>query len=140
VKQKTFISRGDNSGTYMAELALWKEAGVDITKERGPWYRSIGQGMSAALNAASAINAYVLSDRATWIHFQNKGELQIVVEGDNRIFNQYGVRLVNPEKHPSVHKELAQQFIDYLISPAGQADIAHYRVDGQQLSYPDPNA
>jgi len=134
-----FISRGDNSGTYMAELALWKEAGVDITKEHGPWYKSIGQSMGAALNAASAINAYVLSDRATWIHFNNKGELQIEVEGDPHMFNQYGVMLVNPEKHPNVRKTLGQQFIDYLISPAGQADIAHYRIDGQQLFYPDAN-
>jgi tungstate transport system substrate-binding protein len=134
-----FISRGDNSGTHMAELALWKDCGVDLNKDRGPWYKSIGQGMGAALNAASAINAYVLSDRATWIHFRNKGDLQISVEGDRRLFNQYGVMLVNPEKHPNVRKALGQQFIDYLISPAGQEDIAHYTIDGQQLFYPDAN-
>jgi tungstate transport system substrate-binding protein len=134
-----FISRGDNSGTHIAELALWKDAGVDIEKERGAWYKSIGQGMGAALNAANAINAYVLSDRATWIHFKNGGQLQIVVQGDNRMFNQYGVMLVNPEKHPNVKKELGQQFIDYLVSPAGQSDIAHYKIGGQQLFYPNAN-
>jgi tungstate transport system substrate-binding protein len=134
-----FVSRGDNSGTHMAELALWKASGVNIDKERGPWYKAIGQGMGAALNAASAIDAYALSDRATWIHFENRGNLQIEVQGDNRMFNQYGVMLVNPEKHPSVKQDLGQQFIDYLISPAGQADIAHYKIDGQQLFYPDAN-
>jgi tungstate transport system substrate-binding protein len=134
-----FVSRGDNSGTHMAELALWKDSGVIIDKERGPWYKAIGQGMGAALNAASAIDAYVLSDRATWIHFKNRGNLEIAVQGDNRMFNQYGVMLVNPEKHPSVKKDLGQQFIDYLISPAGQADIAHYKIDGEQLFYPDAN-
>jgi tungstate transport system substrate-binding protein len=134
-----FVSRGDNSGTHMAELALWKDSGVNIDKERGPWYKAIGQGMGAALNAASAIDAYVLSDRATWIHFANRGNLEIAVQGDNRMFNQYGVMLVNPEKHPSVKKDLGQQFIDYLISPAGQADIAHYKIDGEQLFYPDAN-
>jgi tungstate transport system substrate-binding protein len=134
-----FVSRGDNSGTHMAELELWKDSGVNIDKDRGPWYKAIGQGMGAALNAASAINAYVLSDRATWIHFENRGNLQIAIQGDNRMFNQYGVMLVNPDKHPNVHKALGQQFIDYLISPAGQADIAHYKIDGQQLFYPDAN-
>jgi len=134
-----FVSRGDNSGTHMAELELWKDSGVNIDKERGPWYKAIGQGMGAALNAASAIDAYVLSDRATWIHFENRGNLQIAVQGDHRMFNQYGVMLVNPEKHPSVKQDLGQQFIDYLVSPAGQADIAHYKIDGQQLFYPDAN-
>jgi tungstate transport system substrate-binding protein len=134
-----FISRGDNSGTHMAELELWKESGVNIERDRGPWYKSIGQGMGAALNAASAIDAYVLSDRATWIHFNNRGGLQIAVQGDNRMFNQYGVMLVSPAKHPNVKKDLGQQFIDYLISPAGQADIARYQIDGQQLFYPDAN-
>jgi len=134
-----FVSRGDNSGTHMAELELWKDSGVNIDKERGPWYKAIGQGMGAALNAASAIDAYVLSDRATWIHFENRGNLQIAVQGDHRMFNQYGVMLVNPEKHPSVKKDLGQQFIDYLVSPSGQADIAHYKIDGQQLFYPDAN-
>jgi tungstate transport system substrate-binding protein len=136
-KQVAFISRGDRSGTHMAELNLWKLAGIDIEKSRGPWYKSIGQGMGAALNVAAGSNAYVLSDRATWVHFGNKGNLGIVVEGDKRLLNQYGVMLVNPDKHPSVKGELGQQFIDYLISPQGQRDIAGYKVEGQQLFFPD---
>src|SRR5512135_2804693 len=136
-KQAPFISRGDRSGTHIAELALWKDSGIDIEKDKGPWYKSIGQGMGAALNTAGASNAYVLSDRGTWIHFKNKGDLAIVVEGDKRMFNQYGVMLVNPEKHPNVKKELGQQFIDYLVSPQGQKDIANYKIDGQQLFYPN---
>jgi tungstate transport system substrate-binding protein len=142
-KKVPFISRGDRSGTHMAELALWKDSGVDIEQAKGPWYKSIGQGMGAALNVASASEAYVLSDRATWVHFKNKGDLEILIEGDKRLFNQYGIMLVNPEKHPTVKKVLGQQFIDYLISPVGQQDIAHYTFDGQQLFYPDaddPNA
>jgi tungstate transport system substrate-binding protein len=142
-KQASFISRGDRSGTNIAELKLWKDAGIDIDKDRGPWYKSIGQGMGAALNTANADNAYVLSDRGTWIHFKNKGDLQILVEGDKRMFNQYGVMLVNPAKHPSVKKDLGQQFIDYLISPEGQKDIANYKINGEQLFYPnakDPDA
>jgi tungstate transport system substrate-binding protein len=138
-KSSPFISRGDHSGTHIAELALWKEAGIDIEQARGAWYKSIGQGMGAALNVASASGAYVLSDRATWIHFKNKDDLEIVVEGDKRLFNQYGIMLVNPQKHPTVKKDLGQKFIDYLISPAGQRNIAHYKVDGQQLFYPDAN-
>ena len=143
-KQAPFISRGDRSGTHMAELALWnKDAGIDIDQQKGPWYKSIGQGMGAALNMASASNAYVLSDRGTWLSFKNKGDLQILVEGDTRLFNQYGVILVNPEKHPTVKKELGQQFIDWLLSPEGQKAIANYKVNGEQLFYPnadDPNA
>jgi tungstate transport system substrate-binding protein len=142
-KQAPFISRGDRSGTHIAELALWKDSGIDIEKDKGPWYKSIGQGMGAALNTAGAGNAYVLSDRGTWIHFKNKGDLAIVVEGDKRMFNQYGAMLVNPDKHPNVKKELGQQFIDYLVSPQGQKDIANYKIDGQQLFYPnaeDPGA
>jgi tungstate transport system substrate-binding protein len=138
-KEAPFISRGDRSGTHIAELNLWKDAGIDIDQTKGPWYRSIGQGMGAALNTASASNAYVLSDRGTWIHFKNKGELQIVVEGDKRMFNQYGVMLVNPDKHPNVKKVLGQQFIDYLISPEGQKDIAIYKIVGQQVFYPNAN-
>jgi tungstate transport system substrate-binding protein len=138
-KQASFISRGDRSGTHIAELNLWKDAGIDIDKGKGSWYKSIGQGMGAALNTASASDAYVLSDRATWIHFKNRGELQIVVEGDKHLFNQYGVMLVNPDKHPNVKKALGQQFIDYLISPEGQNDIATYKIDGQQLFYPNAN-
>jgi tungstate transport system substrate-binding protein len=143
-KQAPFISRGDKSGTHVAELALWnKDAGIDIEKEKGPWYKSIGQGMGAALNTAGASNAYVLSDRGTWISFKNKGDLVIVVEGDKRLFNQYGVMLVNPAKHPNVKKELGQAFIDWLISPEGQKTIAGYKINGEQLFYPnasDPGA
>jgi tungstate transport system substrate-binding protein len=138
-KQAAFISRGDRSGTHIAELKLWKDSRVDIEKVKDPWYRSIGQGMGAALNIASASNAYVLSDRGTWIHFKNKGDLEIVVEGDKRMFNQYGVILVNPQKHPTVKKDLGQQFIDYLISPEGQKDISNYKVNGEQLFYPNAN-
>ena len=143
-KQADFISRGDRSGTHFAELALWnKDAGIDIEKEKGPWYKSIGQGMGAALNTAGASNGYVLSDRGTWLSFKNKGDLQILVEGDKRLFNQYGVMLVNPAKHPNVKKELGQAFIDWLISPEGQKAIANYKINGEQLFYPnasDPSA
>ncbi len=142
-KAAPFISRGDRSGTNIAELALWKDAGVDIANDKGPWYKEIGQGMGAALNMASASNAYVLSDRGTWLAFQNRGDLAIVVERDKRLFNQYGVMLVNPAKYPSVKKDLGQQFIDFLISPEGQNIIAGYKIGGQQLFYPnatDPNA
>jgi tungstate transport system substrate-binding protein len=132
-----FVSRGDNSGTHLAELALWNMAGIDISASKGPWYREIGQGMGAALNTASAIGAYVLSDRGTWISFKNRGDLEIAVEGDKRLFNQYGVMLVNPEKYPSVKQELGQIFIDWLISGEGQAAIAGYKIDGQQLFFPD---
>jgi tungstate transport system substrate-binding protein len=136
-KGTPFVSRGDRSGTHAAELALWKQAGIDIAATKGPWYREIGQGMGAALNAASGMNGYVLSDRGTWISFKNRGDLQIVVEGDKRLFNQYGVMLVNPEKYPSVKKDLGQTFVDWLISPEGQAAIAGYKIDGQQLFFPD---
>ena len=143
-KQADFISRGDRSGTHIAELALWnKDAGIDIEKEKGPWYKSIGQGMGAALNTAGASNGYVLSDRGTWLSFKNKGDLQILVEGDKRLFNQYGVMLVNPAKHPNVKKEFGQAFIDWLISPEGQKAIANYKINGEQLFYPnasDPSA
>jgi tungstate transport system substrate-binding protein len=136
-KGAPFVSRGDRSGTHAAELALWIVAGIDIAGAKGAWYREIGQGMGAALNAASAMNAYVLSDRGTWISFKNRGDLDIVVEGDKRLFNQYGVVLVNPEKHPSVKKDLGQTFVDWLISPEGQAAIAGYKIDGQQLFFPN---
>jgi tungstate transport system substrate-binding protein len=138
-KRAPFISRGDRSGTHIAELNLWKESGIDIVDDKGSWYKSIGQGMGAALNTAAASDAYVLSDRATWIHFKNKGDLQIVVEGDKHLFNQYGVMLVNPQKHPNVKSVLGQRFIDYLISPQGQNDIANYKINGEQLFYPNAN-
>src|SRR5438552_7321042 len=136
-KGAPFISRGDRSGTHLAELNLWKLAGIDIEKDKGPWYKSIGQGMGAALNTASASNAYVLTDRGTWLAFKNRGELVIAVEGDKRLFNQYGVMLVNPDKHPTVKKQLGQQFIDWLISPEGQRAIAGYKINGEQLFYPN---
>jgi tungstate transport system substrate-binding protein len=138
-KAAPFVSRGDRSGTHSAELRLWKVAEIDIAKDKGPWYREIGQGMGAALNTAASMEGYVISDRGTWISFKNKGDLVIAVEGDKRLFNQYGVMLVNPEKHPSVKKELGQAFIDWLISPEGQKAIADYKIDGQQLFYPNAN-
>jgi len=142
-KELSFISRGDRSGTHLAELKLWKDAGIDIEKEKGAWYKSIGQGMGAALNTAAASDAYVLADRGTWLSFRNKGELAIVVQGDKRLFNQYGVMLVNPARHPHVKRELGQQFIDWLVSPEGQRAIADYRIGGEQLFFPnagDPGA
>lgn len=138
-KAAPFISRGDRSGTNIAELKIWKAAGIDIASERGSWYKAIGQGMGAALNTATADNAYVLSDRGTWLSFKNKGDLVIVVQGDKRLFNQYGVMLVNPQKFPHVKKELGQQFIDWLMSPEGQQAIAAYKIDGEQLFYPNAN-
>ena len=133
--QAPFVSRGDRSGTHMAELDLWKAAGVDIDKSKGPWYRDTGQGMGPALNTASSMGAYVLADRGTWLAFKNRGDLDILVQGDKRLFNQYGVMLVNPEKHPNVKKDLGQQFIDWLVSPAGQKAIAEYKIGGEQLFY-----
>jgi tungstate transport system substrate-binding protein len=130
-----FISRGDKSGTHAAELNLWKLAGIDIAIDKGPWYREIGQGMGAALNTASASNAYVLADRGTWLSFKNRGDLIIAVEGDNKLFNQYGVMLVNPAKHPHVKKDLGQAFIDWLVSPEGQKAIGEYKIGGEQLFF-----
>ena len=134
-----FVSRGDKSGTHTAELALWKQAGIDIAKEKGPWYRDTGQGMGPALNTASSMNGYILADRGTWISFKNRGELAILVEGDKRLFNQYGVILVNPEKHKHVKKELGQAFIDWVISHEGQKAIADYKIGGEQLFFPNAN-
>jgi tungstate transport system substrate-binding protein len=138
-KGAPFISRGDRSGTHIAELDLWKAAGTDIGEEKGPWYKEIGQGMGAALNTASAANAYVLADRGTWLSFKNRGDLDILVAGDKRLFNQYGVMLVNPEKHPHVKKALGQAFIDWLVSPEGQKAIADYKINGQELFFPNAN-
>src|SRR5450631_1669864 len=132
-----FVSRGDRSGTHMAELDLWKAAAVDLDKSKGPWYRDTGQGMGPALNTAASMAAYVLADRGTWLAFKNRGDLQILVQGAKRLFNQYGVMLVNPGKHPNVKKELGQQFIDWLVSPAGQKAIADYKIGGEQLFYPN---
>jgi len=132
-----FVSRGDRSGTHIAELDLWKRAQIDIGKEKGPWYRETGQGMGPALNTASSMGAYLLSDRATWLAFKNRGDLAILVEGDKRLFNQYGVILVNPEKHPNVKRADGQAFIDWVISPEGQKTIADYRIAGEQLFFPN---
>jgi tungstate transport system substrate-binding protein len=132
-----FISRGDRSGTHEAELRLWKIAGIDVAAAKGDWYREIGQGMGPALNMASSTNAYLLSDRGTWLSFKNKGDLAILTEGDKRLFNQYGVMLVNPAKHPTVKAKDGQAFIDWLISPKGQETIAGYKVGGEQLFFPN---
>jgi tungstate transport system substrate-binding protein len=136
-KKAAFISRGDRSGTHIAELDLWRLAGIDIAASKGPWYKDIGQGMGAALNTASADDAYVLSDRGTWLAFKNKGDLVIAVEGDKHLFNQYGVMLVNPQRYPTVKKDLGQQFIGWLISVEGQRDIAGFKINGEQLFYPN---
>ena len=136
-KQMPFASRGDDSGTHKAELRLWNAAGIDAQSDSGTWYRETGSGMGATLNVATGMGAYVLTDRATWIAFGNKGDYQIAVEGDDRLFNQYGVILVNPEKHFNVKAEQGQAFIDWLIGPAGQQAIADFQIDGQQLFFPN---
>ena len=132
-----FVSRGDRSGTHLAELDLWKQAGIAIAAEKGPWYRDTGQGMGPALNTAASMNAYVLADRGTWISFKNRGDLAILVEGDKRLFNQYGVILVNPEKHKHVKKDLGRAFVDWIVSPDGQKAIADYKIGGEQLFFPN---
>ena len=132
-----FASRGDKSGTHFAELQLWKMAGIDIAQDKGPWYRDTGSGMGPTLNTAAGMNAYALTDRGTWLSFKNRGNLVISVEGDQRLFNQYGAILVNPAKHPHVKKEQGQAFVDWLISPAGQAAIAAHKVGGEQLFFPN---
>jgi len=135
--QAPFASRGDKSGTHFAEVELWKVAGVDLAKDKGAWYRETGSGMGPTLNTASGMNAYALTDRGTWLSFKNRGELVISVEGDQRLFNQYGVMLVNPAKHPHVKKEMGQAFIDWVISPEGQKTIADYKIGGEQLFFPN---
>ena len=132
-----FVSRGDRSGTHMAELDLWKLADIDIAAEKGPWYRDTGQGMGPALNTASSMNGYVLADRGTWLAFKNRGDLAILVEGDKRLFNQYGVILVNPDRHKHVKKDLGQAFIVWVVSPEGQNAIAAYKIGGEQLFFPN---
>ena len=132
-----FISRGDRSGTHAAELRYWKDAGVDLPAVKGDWYKEIGQGMGPALNMAAASDAYLLADRGTWLSFKNRRDLVIAVEGDRRLFNQYGVMLVNPAKHPNVKAKDGQAFVNWLISPDGQAAIAGYKIDGQQLFFPN---
>ncbi len=133
----SFISRGDKSGTHAAELRYWKEAGVDLAAARPAGYKECGCGMGPALNIASSVGAYVLADRGTWLNFRNRGELGVLVEGDRRLFNQYGVMVVNPAKHPHVKKDLAQAFADWVVSPAGQASIAAFKFGGEQLFFPN---
>jgi tungstate transport system substrate-binding protein len=132
-----FVSRGDRSGTHAMELRLWQAAGIDVAAAPGPWYRETGAGMGATLNTASAMDAYVLADRGTWLAFENRGRLEVLVHGDPRLFNQYGVILVNPERHPHVKRADAQAFIDWLVGPEGQAAIATFRVGGQQAFFPN---
>lgn len=139
-KAAPFVSRGDKSGTHQAELALWKAANIDIEAKRGSWYREIGQGMGAALNTAGGMNGYVLADRGTWLSFKNRGDLDIAVEGDTRMFNQYGIMLVNPERHAHVKKAEGQAFIDWVVGPEGQKAIADYTIGGQQLFFPNATA
>ncbi|NND92892.1 MAG: solute-binding protein [Granulosicoccus sp.] len=138
--RSTFASRGDDSGTHKAELNLWALAGVDAQAASGDWYRETGSGMGATLNAATGMSAYVLTDRATWIAFGNKSNYAILVEGDDRLFNQYGIIQVNPARHANVKAEEAQKFIDWLIGSEGQRAIAEFRIDGQQLFFPNATA
>jgi tungstate transport system substrate-binding protein len=132
-----FISRGDRSGTNAAELRYWKDAGLDLAAIKGDWYKEIGQGMGPTLNTASGLNAYTISDRGTWLSFRNRGELDILVEGDKRLFNQYGIMLVNPARHPHVKAADGQAFIDWVISKEGQEAIADYKIEGKQLFVPN---
>ncbi len=132
-----FASRGDKSGTHAAELRLWKAAGLDPQTGQGAWYRETGSGMGPTLNTASAMNAYAFTDRGTWLAFKNRGELTILVEGDRRLFNQYGVMLVNPARHAHVKKDFGQAFIDWIVSAEGQQTIAAYKIGSDQLFFPN---
>jgi tungstate transport system substrate-binding protein len=132
-----FVSRADKSGTHAAELRYWKAAGVDIPAQKGPWYKETGSGMGPALNTASSMNGYILADRGTWLAFKNRGDLAILVEGDQKLFNQYGIMLVNPAKHPHVKKDLGSAFVNWVVSPEGQKAIADYKVGGEQLFFPN---
>ncbi|WP_172294707.1 extracellular solute-binding protein [Pseudoruegeria sp. HB172150] len=132
-----FASRGDDSGTHKAELNLWREAGIDVSSASGDWYRETGSGMGATLNTGTGMGAYIMTDRATWISFGNKGDYGIAVEGDPKMFNQYGIILVNPEKHPNVKADLGEKFVNWVLSEEGQEAIAGYKVDGQQLFFPN---
>ncbi|MEO7151400.1 MAG: substrate-binding domain-containing protein, partial [Burkholderiaceae bacterium] len=134
-----FVSRGDSSGTHAAELRYWKSAGVDLASAKPAGYKACGCGMGPALNIAASMNGYVLTDRGTWLNFKNRGDLAILVEGDQRLFNQYGVMVVNPARHPHVKKDLAQAFVDWIVSPAGQAAIANYKIGGEPLFFPNAN-
>lgn len=132
-----FVSRGDKSGTHAAELRYWKSAGIDLDAIKGSWYRDSGLGMGPALNMASSMGAYVLADRGTWLSFKNRSDLSILIEGDTRLFNQYGVILVNPAKHPNIKNIEAQRFIDWLLSVKGQKAIADFKISGEQLFFPN---
>jgi len=132
-----FVSRGDNSGTHFAELGIWKAAGIDIARHGDRWYRETGQGMGPALNTAAGMNAYVLADRGTWLSFKNRAGLAVVLEGDKRLFNPYGIILVNPARHPGVKREMGQAFIDWMVSSEGQDAIAAYKIGGEQLFFPN---
>jgi tungstate transport system substrate-binding protein len=132
-----FVSRGDNSGTHAAELRYWQSAKIDLASAKGAWYREVGQGMGPALNTASGMGAYILADRGTWLNFRNRGDLAVLVEGDAQLFNQYGVILVNPARHPAVKQELGRTFIEWLVGPKGQATIADYKIGGEQLFFPN---
>jgi tungstate transport system substrate-binding protein len=136
-KQAIFVSRGDNSGTHKLELSLWQAAGVNVSAASGTWYREVGAGMGATLNTASGLGAYSLTDRGTWISFKNRGNLAILIEGDSRLFNQYGVMLVNPKKHPHVKASDGQAFIDWLLSDKGQQAIAAFHIEGEQAFFPN---
>jgi tungstate transport system substrate-binding protein len=135
-----FVSRGDDSGTHKKELGLWRAAGVDVARASGTWYRETGSGMGATLNTASAMQGYALADRGTWLSFRNRAGLRVLVEGDERLFNPYGVILVNPKRHPHVKADLGREFIAWLISPEGQAAIGAFRVNGQVLFKPNATA
>ncbi len=135
--QAPFVSRADKSGTHAAELRLWKMAGFDMATDKGPWYKETGSGMGPALNTASAMNGYILADRGTWLNFKNRGDLAILVEGDNRLFNQYGIMLVNPAKQPHVKKGRGDAFIAWVVSTEGQKAIADYKINGEQLFFPN---
>jgi tungstate transport system substrate-binding protein len=132
-----FVSRGDKSGTHAAELRYWKMASIDVDANKPKGYQACGCGMGPALNIASSTNAYALTDRGTWLNFKNRGDLTVLVEGDARLFNQYGVMAVNPARHPHVKAQLAQAFVDWVVSPAGQASIAAYKIGGEQLFFPN---
>jgi len=136
-EEAVFASRGDDSGTHKKEMSLWDVAGVDPSEASGTWYRETGSGMGATLNTGTGMDAYVMTDRATWISFGNKGDHEILVEGDPALFNQYGVIMVNPEKHPNVNVDAAQTFIDWILSEEGQSAIASFEVQGQQLFTPN---
>ena len=132
-----FVSRADKSGTHAAEVRYWKSAGIDIAKQKGPWYKETGSGMGPALNTASSMGGYILADRGTWLSFKNRGDLAVLVEGDQKLFNQYGIMLVNPARHAHVKQDFGNAFIAWVVSPEGQRAIADYKIGGEQLFFPN---